>query len=356
MLTRILLHSRFFYFILLVTSFTNYSQKIFEPEVTPLPGDWSMSYNAGIGLNAEGKVGHKLSFEAAYRETSTHEFVLSIASTKLPVRTFTRSSLFEVCVGPRLYPFKHDMFFIEAALGAQINNKQTEEYDWFMNEYYFYSSEPKAPFLLSVGAGARLPVLKNNSMLIRIGYNTTMPSEDGVSYFSALFGLSFNNSKDTSRSSKFGSKFVLSAGGGFSTIISDRYHSYTSKGLYTLEAAYLISPRTEICLNGTISNMNNLRRNDNYTILGLILSPRFYLNRSALSAFAELGGGIFVLTKDDDSRDDPIKSSINIGTGFTGNITEIFGMFLKGNLYLVLTDNRSIPTFSSVTGGLRFNL
>lgn len=355
MLTRILL-SRFFCFILLVTSFTNYSQEIFEPEVNNLPGDWSITFNAGLGLNTLGKAGHKLSFETTYRETSTHEFVFSIASTKLPVGTYSRSSLLEISVGPRIYPFKYNIFFMEASLGAQFNSWQTEHYDWFLNEYYYYSSDPLAPFLFSVGAGVKLPVTKNNSMLIRFGYNTTLPSKDGVSYFSALFGLSFNENKDTTHRNIDESKFAISAGGGLNTLIGDDSRVYTSKGLYSLEAAYLLSRRTEIILNGTISNIKNLRRNDSHTIFGLTLGPRFYLNRSALSAFAELGGGIFILTKEDNSRDNPIRSSISIGTGFTGNITELFGMYLKGNLYLVLTDNRSVPTFSSVTGGLRFNL
>lgn len=356
MLTRILFISRFFRFILLVTTFTNYSQYNTAPQVSGLPGDWSIAFNAGLGLNTLGKAGHKTSFETSYRETSTHEFVLSIASTKLPVRTYTRNSLLEVSVGPRIYPFKYNIFFVEAALGAQFNSSQTEDYDWFLNEYYYYSSDPLAPFLFSVAAGVKLPVSKNNSMMVRFGYNTTMPSEDGVSYFSALFGLSFNDTKDTARTRKSEGKFALSAGGGFNTPFGVGYRAYTSKGLYSLEAAYLLSRRTEIFLNGTISNMKNLRRNDSYTVFGVTLGPRFYINRNALSAFAELGGGIFILAKDNASRDNPIKSSIVIGTGFTGNITETIGMYLKGNLYLVLTDNRGVPTFSSVTGGLRFNL
>lgn len=356
MLTRILLRL-FFCFTLLINSLTIYSQQHnTPPQVTGLTGDWSITYNAGLGLNTLGKAGHKISFETTYRETSSNEFVFSIASTKLPVGTYSRSSLLEISVGPRIYPFKYNIFFMEASLGAQFNSRQTEDYDWLLNEYYFYSSDPLAPFLFSVGAGVKLPVTKNNSMLIRFGYNTTLPSKDGVSYFSGMVGLSFNETKDTARTRKSESRFAFSAGGGLNTPFGVGYRAYSSKGLYSLEAAYLISRRTEIFLNGVISNMKNLRRNDSHTILGVTLGPRFYLNRSALSAFAELGGGIFVLTKEDNSRDNPIRSSISIGTGFTGNITEIIGMYVKGNLYLVLTDNRSVPTFSSVTGGLRFNL
>ncbi len=355
MLTRILLQSRFFYFILLVTSFSNYSQYNTPPHVTGLPGDWSISYNAGIGLNTEGKAGHKISFETAYRETSTHEFVLSIASSKLFEKTYTSSSLLEVCVGPRLYPFKHEIFFIETALGAQFNYKRTEEYDWFLGENYYYASESLAPFLFSVGTGVRLPVTKNNAMLIRFGYNTTFPSKDGVSYFSTLIGLSFYNSNDTAHTRKNSSKFSLSAGGGISNTLSNGY-TYSSPGIYCFEAAFLLSGRTEIFLDGIINKVKIPRREESNTMLGLTLGPRFYLNKSDLSAFAELGGGIFILAKENSSRENPFKSSIVIGTGFTGNITEIIGMYLKGNLYLVLTDNRRVPAFSSVTGGLRFNL
>ncbi|MBL8016298.1 MAG: hypothetical protein JNK43_03425, partial [Ignavibacteria bacterium] len=65
MLTRILLHSRFFYFILLVTSFTAYSQLKDQPDVTGLSNEWSITFNGGLGLNTEGKTGHKISFETA---------------------------------------------------------------------------------------------------------------------------------------------------------------------------------------------------------------------------------------------------------------------------------------------------
>lgn len=44
--------------------------------------------------------------------------------------------------------------------------------------------------------GVRMPITENNAMLLRLGYNTTFPFEEGGgSYLYGLIGLSFSNRK-----------------------------------------------------------------------------------------------------------------------------------------------------------------
>lgn len=356
MLTRILFVSRFFYFILLVSSFTNYSQYSTPPQVTGLPGDWSITFNAGLGLSTLGKTGHKISFETAYRETSTHEFVFSFAATKLPEKTFIRSSLLEFSIGPRLYPLKNGSFFVEAAIGAQLNNTQREYYDWYGEGFYYHTSDTRAAFLISVAAGVKLPITENNAMLLRLGYNTTHPYEEGVSYFSTQFGLCFNNSTDPAFKDKSNSKFAVSAGGGYVNPADGTGYHYSGSGLYILEGIFLISPMDEIYLNGSLVRLSTDEYTKSKNQFGITVGPRFFINRSVLSSFVEFGGGVYLAEKNEFRDSDPLQPGINIGTGFTGRMTTALAMYLKGNLNYYFTDNPLFPAFSSITGGLRFNL
>jgi hypothetical protein len=364
MLTRILFLSRFFYFILLVTAFTNYSQYKIHPQVTGLTGTWSISYNAGIGLNTLGKAVQKISFETTYRETSSHEFVLSIAAAKLPERTHTRRSLFEVSIGPRLYPLKNKTFFAEAKLGMQLNSLQKEEYDWFLGEGYFYTSEIRAAFLLSVAAGIRLPVTENNSLLLRLGYNTTFPSEEGLSYFGALVGLDFQEGKDNKSKIANFSRFSISAGGGFNEPLFREGIRDSGKVSFSLEGIYSTGRLSEFYLAASYNRLHVSHHNTGFA--GLNFGPRFYINKSTFSSFIELGGGVFYKIKESkpnnfyinepDQDFDPLQPAINIGTGFTGRLSRLLSMYAKGNLNFFFTDDPDFPAFSTLTGGLRFNL
>jgi len=358
MLTRILFVSRFFYFILLVSSFTNYSQKTFEPEENPLPGDWSITFNAGLGLSTLGKAGHKISFETAYKETSINEFVLSIAATKLPEKTFTRNSLLEVSIGTRLYPVKNETFFAELTLGAQINTKQRAYYDWFSGADY-HSTDTRAAFLVSIATGVRMPITENNAMLLRLGYNTTFPFEEGGgSYLSGLIGLSFSNRKTPANIEQdgSGSKFAVSAGGGYNNPMHGGGFHFSGSGIYVIEGIFLNSRLNELFMDISLNRLSTDDYSKAREIYGIALGPRFYINRDVLSAFLEFGGGVYLSDKNEHTKSDPLQPGINIGTGFSGRMTKDLAMYLKGGLCYYLTDNPNFLSFSSVTGGLRFNL
>ena len=358
MLTRILLR-RFFCFTLLITSFTIYSQQHnTPPQVTGLTGDWSITYNAGIGLNTLGKAGHKISLEISYNETSSNEFVLSIASSKIRKGIYRRNRLLEISVGPRIYPTANKTIFTEATVGAQLNSEEREYFDWYGEGTNFYVTDSRAAFLLSVAFGVKLPIAVNNSLLLRLAYNTTFPGAEGVSYFSGMAGLSFSSQKDPANRDNAGklSRFAVSAGGGYNNPAYGTGYHYSGSGIYMIEGIFNNGGLYEVYVNGSLNRLSKDIYSKADHIYGLAVGPRFYINKSTLSAFAELGGGVYYADKNEHTKSDPLQTGISFGTGFTGRMTKVLDMYLKGSLCYYLTDNPNFPAFSSVTGGLRFNL
>ncbi|MBL8016789.1 MAG: hypothetical protein JNK43_05925, partial [Ignavibacteria bacterium] len=289
------------------------------------------------------------------RETSSHEFVLSIASSKIRERNYTNRDLIEVSIGTRLYPVKNEIFFTEATLGAQINNLEREYFDW---GYYYQTSDSRASFLVTVATGVKLPVTENNSMLLRLGYNTTFPIEEGLSYFSGLIGLSFSASYETGKNKPKApaSKLAIAAAGGYNNPMHRTGYHFSGSGIYIIEGIFVNTRLNELFMDISLNRFSPDEYSKAREIYGIALGPRFFINRDVLSAFVELGGGVYLSDKNEHTMSDPLQPGINLGTGFTGKMTEAMEMFLKGGLCYFLTDNPNFPSFSSVTGGLRFNL
>ncbi|MFI5211581.1 MAG: hypothetical protein ACHQIH_01760 [Ignavibacteria bacterium] len=350
MLTRILIMA-----LALLNTLSSYSQEK-NTFTKPAPhGDWSISYNAGINMDYDKNTGYKISMELGFSESPSRELLLNLSSSAIPVSHSTGYSLLECSIGPRFLLFKDKILFLEGNIGAQINNRTREYYKWDYG-YNGTSTQTRSGFYFAAGVGAKIHISGNNSFLLRVKYNTTVPYSEGLTYLGAQFGLDFNTSEPVRNSKIENKKFSLSIGGGINSPYDPDGYSNSGKGVYLIEGSYQTGQKNEVFLEASYSEINVNYHAENTGMLDINFGPRFYINKSALSSFIEFGGGVYILTKDDGSENDPVQPGINIGTGFTGRLNSLMALFLKGKIHILFTENLSFPPYSSLAGGLRFNL
>jgi hypothetical protein len=350
MLTRILIVT-----LALVSSLSSYSQSNNTVTKPATQGDWSISYYAGPTLNFENNSGYKISMEAGFSENRSRDLLLDLSSSVLTVSPSTSYSLLECSIGPRFLLFRDRIFFLEGSIGAQINNRTREYYEWGYG-YSGTSTQTRSSFYFAAGIGAKLHITGNNSFLFRLKYNSTVPSSGGLTYMCAQFGLDFNASGADRISTAENRKFSLSIGGGINSPYDPDGLSNSGKGVYLIEGTYQTGSKNEIFLEAAYSEINVNHQAENSGMISFNCGPRFFINKSILSSFIEFGGGVYILTEDDGSKDDPVQPGINIGTGFTGRLSSIAALFVKGKIHILFTDNLLFPPYSSLAGGLRFNL
>lgn len=352
MLTRIL-----FVILITINSITIRSQ-IQEPNlIDSSTGVWSISYNAGFGMDYVNSTGHKISFEVGYSEDHQKAFLFNISSTRLYKNHNKYFSMFECSIGPRFYIIENELVYIEGNIGAQINSESNRSYNWdFGFDEYYYSSNPRAAFYFAAGFGTRVMISPNNAFLLRVKYNTTMPSTEGYTYINAQFGIEFNTAKNNTPVKNDKRKITFSIGGGINSPADMSGRKNRGDGIFLIEGAIPTNFNGEIygeaAYNRIESNSTGLQNNS----VSLTIGPRFFINRGLLSAFMEFGGGIYVLAQSDYSHHDPLQPGLNIGTGFTSGLSSFFELFAKGKIHFIFTDNPSLPLYTTLTGGVRFNL
>ncbi len=358
MLTRILFIRISFILIVLFTSFASFSQEEKLLSSKPSPGSWSISYNIGPNINFENNIGYKYSMEVCYAETESNEFILEFSTAKIPINEYSHHSILEYSIGPRFYPFKSKIFFAEGNIGAQISSKSKDYIDWYYSYYnpVYTSSRVSAAFYLSAGIGAKLFISRNNSFLMKIKYNTSMPYKDGVSYIGAQIGVDFNNTVSNKSAIIEDKKYSFSAGGGVNSPYDINSYSKSGEGILLIEGTYITGEKNEIFLEASYNRFGYDYMPEQIESACLDFGPRFYINKGELSSFMEFGGSINYLFYKTESRYDPIQPGISIGTGFTGKLNSLLALFLKGKIHLLFTDNPSQPPYSILAGGVRFNL
>lgn len=353
MLTRIL------YVVLIITviPFTSLSQ-VNNPKLKDSSsGIWSISYNAGFGMDLENATGHKVSFEVGYSEDDSKAFLFNISTAKLYKNRDHYFSIFECTVGPRFYILENKLAYIEGSIGAEISSAHHRYYDWeYGYDEYYYSSNSRAAFCIAAGFGTRVMISPNNAFLLRVKYNTTMPSSEGYTYVNALFGLEFNTAKIYTPAKKDNRKFTFSLGGGLISPSDMNSRKNNGEGTLFIEGAVPTNFNGEIYGEAAYNRIRYNSASILNEIISLNIGPRFFINRGVLSAFLEFGGGLYILAERNNDKFDPLQPGLSIGTGFTADITKLFGLFAKGKIHFIFTDNPTFPPYSSLTGGMRFNL
>ncbi len=321
------------------------------------PGVWSISYNAGFGMDYENSTGHKLSFEAGYSEDNSKAFLFNISSAKLYKSRDSYYSLYECSVGPRIYVLKNQLVYLEGNIGAQINSFNTRYYYWDMGlDENYYSTNSRAAFYIAAGIGSKVMISANNAFLFRLKYNTTMPSTEGYTYINAQFGLEFNTSENKSTGKLKEKNFILSLGGGIISPQDIAGRKYNGNGVILIEGAVPTNFNGEIYGETVYNRIRSLRNSNLNSIVSFNIGPRFFINKNMLSSFLEFGGGMYILAESNSDKDDIVHPGLSIGTGFTAGISKLFELFAKGKIHFIFTDNPSFPPYSTLSGGMRFNL
>jgi hypothetical protein len=339
-------------------AFTNYSQNEKSINLNSTPGVWNISYNAGFSINYENATGHKISFEIGYSEDDKKAFLFNISTTKLYKTSYKSFTMYECSVGPRFYVLKNELVFLEGNIGAQINSENRIYPNWdfgYINSYY--SSNTHSAFYFAAGLGTKVMISRNNAFLLRVKYNTTMPASEGFTYINAQFGLEFNTSKPEDEiNQKNKRRLTFSLGGGINSPLDINGRKNTGEGIFLLECALPTDFNGEIYGEAAYNRINANNARINNQLISFNIGPRFFINNSLLSSFMEFGGGMYILAQSNYSKKDAVHPGLTIGTGLTGRINELFEIFAKGKIHFLFTDNPSFPPYSTLAGGVRFNL
>lgn len=352
MLTRILL--AIFITIIPVTAISQNT----EPDLQDSKqGVWSISYNAGFAMDYDNSTGHKISFEVGYSEGDSKAFLFNISSAKLFRNRDHYLSIYECTVGPRFYILENERVYLEGNIGAQINSQSRRYYDWYpVSDENYYSSKSRAAFCLAAGFGTRVMISPNNALMLRVKYNTTMPSTEGYTYINALFGLEFNTVKNNTPNKIGNRKITFSVGGGINSPTDMNARRNNGDGTLMIEGAVPTNFNGEIYGEASYNRIKTKSGRILNHFISLNIGPRFFINRGLLNAFLEFGGGMYILADSDDDKSVPLHPGLSIGTGFTTDISGFIGLFAKGKIHFIFTDNRAFPPYSTLTGGMRFNL
>lgn len=348
MLTRIL-----FCTLALLLSHTTFSQI----DLTPKEHNrsvWSAAYFAGPFYSFKEEFGYEVSLEGSYRESlDNKEFVFNITSGNIPRSKSSYTSLIEVSVGPRFFFGKNQTFFAEGNIGGAVEGKTWLYIDYFFGEQYSRTTS-KASFYLAAGIGGRLSLLDVNYFLYRLKFHTNVPYSEGTTHITAQFGFQFSDRESKEVQKRSSSKLSFSLVGGINNPITG--NKFDSKGEFSagVESTLRSSAKIEWSMLALYNKFQNYIGDPG--IMEISFSPRFYLSRYALTAFFESGAGLYLQTVTIDTEYDNLQPGISFGAGILGNFAEHFGIFVRGRLNLLLTDNPDFPFYTNLLGGVRYNL
>ncbi len=277
---------------------------------------------------------------------------------------------FEFSLGPRISINKAGDGFIELTTGALLVGRIYKPEYWEFYDYPYYS-EPIFRFGLGAAVGKKIALNQNTHLFFKFRMLTTLSFEgDNLTYMVLNGGIAFNSKKPLKegKEDKISYLGITAFCGGTNPSILSRYE-YNWGLNYSGEVSYKASPRVEFTLDGSYSRINTAEGN-NYIpyktyIASLTLGSRFYLNQSQVSAFIELGGGLY--SYHIDPRNDPFIGNwqgyteefggMNLGTGAKIRISRMFDALVRSKLNFLFTNrNDDIPNYLTIDAGLRFNL